>query len=96
MGFDYRTYTGHGKQTLGGHTHKKACVHQDPDPTEIELDQSFKCLSVSHGGTGHWWLAAWAGALGAADLGDTACGLLEEVSINPTIELQADDPHTAE
>ena len=37
-----------------------------------------------------------AGALGAADLGDTACGLLEEVSINPTIELQADDPHTAE
>ena len=36
-----------------------------PNPqTESEL-----CLSVSCGGTGQQWPAAWAGALGAADLG---------------------------
>ena len=33
---------------------------------EIETDL---CLSVSCGGTGQQWLAAGAGALGAADLG---------------------------
>ena len=38
VGFDYRTYTGLGKQTLGGHKKKKPWVHQDlgersSDPT---------------------------------------------------------------
>ena len=44
------------------------------------------CLSISCGGTGRRWSAAGTGALGAADL----CmekALLEEVAINPTIEL---------
>ena len=38
------------------------------------------------GGTGQQWTAAGAGALDAADLG-MALTLLEEVTINPTIEL---------
>ena len=38
------------------------------------------------GGTGQWWSVAGTGALGAADLG-MAYVLLEEVAVNPTIEL---------
>ena len=55
--------------------------HRDPAETEPEL-----CLSVSCEGTGQQWTAAGAGALVAADLG-MAYTLLEEVAINPTIEL---------
>ena len=36
---------------------------RDRTETEIEL-----CLSISCSGTGQQWTAAWAGALGAADL----------------------------
>ena len=54
---------------------------RDPTETETEL-----CLSISCGGAGQQWTAAGAGALGAADLG-VAQALLEEVTINPTIEL---------
>ena len=42
-------------------------------------------MSVSSGGTGQQWLVSGAGALGAAELGMTT--LLEEVAINPAIEL---------
>ena len=52
-----------------------------PTETEAEL-----YLSISCGGIGHQWTAAGAGALGAADLG-MAYALLEEVTINPAIEL---------
>ena len=62
------------KQTL--------CAPGPRDPTETETEL---CLSVSCGGTGQQWTAAGAGALGAADLG-VAEALLEEVTINPTIE----------
>ena len=54
---------------------------RDPTVTETKL-----CMSISCGGTGQQWTAAGAGALGAADLG-VAKALLEEVVINPTIEL---------
>ena len=54
---------------------------RDPTETETEL-----CLGVSCGGTDQQWPAAWAGRLGAADLG-LVYTLLEEVAINPTIEL---------
>ena len=54
---------------------------RDPTETEIEL-----CLSVSCGGTGQQWTATGVGTLGAADLG-MAYALLEEVTINPAIEL---------
>ena len=54
-------------------------MHAQPTETEPGL-----CLSVSCGGTGQQWPAG--GALGAADLG-LAQALLEEVAINPTIEL---------
>ena len=54
---------------------------RDPKETETEL-----CLSISCGGTGQQWTAAGTGALGAADLG-MAEALLEEVTINPAIEL---------
>ena len=60
------------KQTL--------CAPGPRDPTETEKEL---CLSVSCGGMGQQWTAA--GALGAVDLG-MACDLLEEVTINPTIE----------
>ena len=58
----------------------KPCAHQDPE-TEPEL-----CLSVSCRGTGQQWPAAGAGALGAVDQ-VVALALLEEVAINPKIEL---------
>ena len=49
----------------------KTCAHQNPeDSTETESDL---CLSVSCEGTGQQWPDAGAGALGAADLGHTAC-----------------------
>ena len=41
---------------------------------------------LSCGGRGQQWTATRTGALGAADLG-MAYSLLEEVAINPTIEL---------
>ena len=63
------------KQTL--------CTSGSRDPTETETEL---CWSVSCGGTGQQWSAAWAGGLGAADLG-MVYALLEEVTINPTIEL---------
>ena len=62
------------KQTL--------CTPGPRDPTETETEL---CLSVSCGGTGQQWPVVGAGALGAVDLG-MARGLLEEVTINPTIE----------
>ena len=63
------------KQTL--------CTPRTQSPTETETEP---CLSVSCGGMGQQWTAAGAGALGAADLGMVQA-LLEEVPINPTIEL---------
>ena len=54
---------------------------RDPAETETEL-----CLSVCCRGTGQQWTVAGAGALGAVDLG-MAKALLEEVTINSTIEL---------
>ena len=52
------------------------------NPTET---QTKLYLSVSCGGTGQHWPAAGVGALGAIGLG-MAYVLLEEVTINPTIE----------
>ena len=46
------------KQTL--------CAPGPRDPTETETEL---CSSISCGGTGQQWIAARAGALGAADLG---------------------------
>ena len=60
----------------------KPYVHQDPETPETEPEL---CLSVSCRSTGQQWPATGAGALGAGDLGQKACGisLLEEVTINP-------------
>ena len=43
-------------------------------------------MSVTCRGTGQQWPAAWAGALGAPDVG-VAEAILEKVTINPNIEL---------
>ena len=59
------------------------CTPGPRDPTETEPEL---CLSVSCEGTGQQWPAAGVGALGAVDLG-MAKALLEEVTINSTIEL---------
>ena len=65
---------------------------------------AFEYLSIFCGGTGQQWTAMWKGALAAADLGSTACGinksqrrfiygdLLEEVSISLTIQLPSPWP----
>ena len=63
------------KQTL--------CAPGTRDPTETETD---KYLKTSHGGTCQQWTATGTGALGSAELG-MALALLEEVTINPTVEL---------
>ena len=58
-------------------------MHQDPETPQRQTEA---CLSVSCGGTRQQWTASGTGALGAIDLG-MAQALLEEVTINPTIEL---------
>ena len=62
------------KQTL--------CTPGPRDHTETETELY---LSVTCGGTGQQWTATGTRALGGADLG-VAYALLEEVTINPTIE----------
>ena len=63
------------KQTL--------CASGPRDPTETETEL---CFSISCGGAGQQWTATGTGVLGAAD-SVMAYALLEEVAINPTIEL---------
>ena len=55
-------------------------------PRTLTESETELCLSVSCGGAGQQWSAVGTGALGAADLGMVQA-LLEEVAINPTIEL---------
>ena len=63
---------------------KQALCSSGPrDPTETETEL---CQSVSCKGTGEQGTAAGVEALGAGDLG-MAYALLEEVTINPTVEL---------
>ena len=63
------------KQTL--------CTSRPRGSTEAEAEL---CLSISCGGMGQQWTATGTGVLGAENLG-IAWALLEEVAINPTIEL---------
>ena len=59
---------------------KTLCAPGPRDPTETETEL---CLSISCGGMGQQWSAAGTGALGVG----MAYVLLEEVTINPTIDL---------
>ena len=67
MGFDYRTSTGLGKQTHGGHkqnlvqtrTQEKGAV----TPQETDPDLPVSVQGVSGGGVGWWWPSAGSGAL---------------------------------
>ena len=59
------------------------CTPGPRDPTETETEL---CLSISCGDTSQQCSATGTEALGAADSG-MAYALLEEVAINPTIEL---------
>ena len=66
MGFDYRTSTGLGKQTLRGH--KQNLVHQDPgerstDPNKRWPRLACECPGVSAGGVDQWWPAAGLGSV---------------------------------
>ena len=59
MGFDYRTYTGLGKQTLGGHTRSLVCTRtqekgavttQETDPDlHMSVQESLVEVSVRGG-----------------------------------------------
>ena len=51
---------------------RNLCTPGPRVPTETEPEL---CLSVSCRGMSQQWPAAEAGALGAADLGHTACGI---------------------
>ena len=66
MGFDYRTYTGLGKQTLGGHKRNPVCTRtqekgvvtpKDTDPDlPVSVQESLAEAEVSSGlleGRGH-------------------------------------------
>ena len=57
-----------------------------PGPRDLTENEIVLYLSISCGGTGQQWTATGTGALDAADLG-MAEALLEEVTINPTLEL---------
>ena len=65
-----RTYTGLGKQTLGGHkqnlVHTRTQEKRAMTPQETDPDLPVKCPGVSGGGLGQWWPAAGLGALSAA------------------------------
>ena len=56
------------------------CAPGSRDPTETETEL---CLSISCGGTGQQWSSIGTGALAVG----MALVLLEEVTINPAIEL---------
>ena len=81
MGFDYRTNTGLGKQTFGGH--KQNLVHTRTQekgavtPQEPEPDLS---MSVQESGRGvdWWWPAA---GLGTRSVDVQAWDILKEVTI---------------
>ena len=70
MGFDYRTYKGQGKQTLGGH--KQNLVHTRTQekgavtPQETESDFPVTVWGVFCGGIAQQWPAVGSGALAAA------------------------------
>ena len=57
-----------------------------PGPRDLTETEPELCLSVSCRDTGQQWPATGAWALGAAGLG-MALAFLEEVTVNPTIEL---------
>ena len=81
MGFDYKTYTGLGKQTLRGHkqnlvntrTQKKGTVTQNR-----KTHTCYECPGVFSGGVGQQGPAPWSGALSVAVL---AWDFLKEIVI---------------
>ena len=69
----------HTCQRCSEGTNKTSCT---PGPRERSSDltrdwarPACECLSVSSGGTGQQWPALGTGALAAADLGGTVCGI---------------------
>ena len=60
----------HTHQGCSEGSNKTLCIPGDPTETEPDL-----CLSVSYGGMGQQWPAVGTGALAAADLGGTVCGV---------------------
>ena len=55
----------------------KPCVDKDHpnDSTRDCVQLDFECFNVSCGGMGQQWPATGIGALAAADLGGTVCGI---------------------
>ena len=48
MGFDYRTYTGLGKQTLAGHNQNLVCLNIRPETIKLLEENIGKTLSDIH------------------------------------------------
>ena len=70
----------------------KPCVHQSRGkgavtPTRDWAKPIFECLRVFCGGVNQQWPAVGTEALARAVLGGMTYSLLEEIAINPTIEL---------
>ena len=81
VGFDYRTYTGLGKQTLGGHKQNLACTRTQGKGAVTPQETArlaCECPGVPGGGMGWKWHAAGSGALSVAVC---AWELLKEVAI---------------
>ena len=73
-------------------TQAKPCVHQSRGkgvvtPTRDWAKPTFECLRVFCGGMNQQWPAVGTEALATPVLGGMAYSLLEEIAINPTIEL---------
>ena len=62
----------HTHQGRSESSNKTLCAPGPRDPTETEPDLP---LSVSYGGMGQQWPVTGTGALAAADLGGTVCGI---------------------
>ena len=65
----------HSHQRCSEDSSKTLCVSGPRDPTRDRARPAFECLSVSCKGMGQQWPATGPGALAAADLGGTACGI---------------------
>ena len=83
--FDYRTSTGLGKQTLGGHKQTLCPGERSSEPTRDWAGLACECPGVSSRGVRWQWAALGSGALNTEVLGTVGCAGISpfEGSHNP-------------
>ena len=89
MRFDYRTSTGLGKQTLGGHKQNFVCTRTQEKgavtPQETDPDFACECPGVSGRVVGRQWPAVGSGALDTPVLVQVLWKDIAIIAITPTI-----------